>query len=75
MQEEEAVRVALDVDAEKVLDRAHVFHGERGAQALDEVLEQQCRGSHQDHVVHVQQEVRHLLPVVVHEEGGVGASA
>ena len=45
LREEEAVRVALDVDAEKVLDRAHVLNGECGVQTLDEVLEQRCRGS------------------------------
>ena len=71
--EDEAICVPLNVDAEEVADWPHVFHGEGGLEAGDEMAKKCSSGCREDHVVHIKQQVRHVVAVLVHEQGGVRA--
>ena len=70
--EEEPVGGASDGDPQEMMELPKVRHGELRVKATDDAAEQSFRGSREDDVVDVQQQVGTGAALSVDEEGGVG---
>jgi hypothetical protein len=70
--EEEPVGGASDEDPQEVMELPKVCHGELRVKAIDDAMEQSIRGSREDDVVDVQQQVGTGAALSVDKEGGVG---
>ena len=68
---EQATRSGGDVDAEEVVERAEVGHGEFAVKSLDDGVEHRARAGGEDDVVDVEEQVGKVITPSEDEERGV----
>ena len=71
----EPIGASYHLNAEEVVQRAEVLNGELSAEASSMLAKELGRGSRQDDVVDVEQEVSGRRSLVVDKQGDVGASS
>lgn len=71
LREVEAVGSVVDVDAQEMMQRPHVGHGEFTMKRADDRPEKRRRAASEDYVINVKEEICRVLATVDEEQQGV----